>query len=190
VLQPFSARGGAVVAVLGCAALLLALAPRGLLAAGLGATFGVVNGVAYTLAAALLAAAVAFGIGRALGLDGVRGLLGRRWQPLQHWLARHGFVAVVGARLLPLAPFGLLNYAFGATAVRMRVFLPATVLGIAPSTVVYVVAGSEATDHPVSAVVLAGGFGAVMLAGAELLRRRRSRTAASAQEAYASSGAL
>ena len=172
IVDRHGAFGSALVIAL-CALLCLALAPRAAIGVGGGAVFGAVQGFGYVLAGSLLAATIAFGLGRALGADGLRRLAGRRWTPVDEWLSRNGFRAVVMARLMPFVPFGLLSYGLGTTSVRLVTYGPATLLGIAPSTAAYVLLGERATNDPPVALALALGLGALALVASFALRPRR-----------------
>lgn len=168
-----------VLAVAAFAVLVLGLVPRTLLAAAAGLVFGPWAGTGYIILGATLGALVAFGIGRFLGRDFVA--VQSRLARLDGWLANRGVLAVVTVRILPLAPFGMVSYAFGTSGVRLRAYLVGTVLGMLPATAVYVNLGAASTRPgsmgfwiAVSAAVLlwVGTTTAVAL----LERRRRART--------------
>ncbi len=112
-----------------------------------GALFGVVAGSLITLVAALLGATIAFVIGRRLGQTNVQRLLGGRATRWEEWMRQRGFVALLYARLVPIVPFNLLNYAAGMTGISLRSYVAATAIGIAPGTVAYTALGSTAR-HP------------------------------------------
>ncbi|MBM3969140.1 MAG: TVP38/TMEM64 family protein [Planctomycetes bacterium] len=59
-------------------------------------------------------------------------------------VAEQGFKIVMLTRFSPILPFGLLNYAFGLTKVRVRDFILASWIGMFPGTVLYVSIGSAA----------------------------------------------
>lgn len=168
---------GPLVAVAGAAALTLMFVPRSVVALLGGAVFGPVGGAVYVLAGATFAATVAFGIGAVLGQEHLARWSAPRWQRVRSSLHRRGFAAVLYARLLPMAPFGLLNYGFGATGLRLRVFLPATAIGIAPTTVVYAVLGRAAVSSPVA--LLGAAAVAVLPPVVYALRRRTGAIRAS-----------
>jgi uncharacterized membrane protein YdjX (TVP38/TMEM64 family) len=144
-----------VAAVLGIALLAVLLFPRTGIALLAGALFGPAWAVLYVVPGTLLGASVAFGLGRVLGREYLDQLAARTrgLARLESWLERRAFLAVLAARLLPMVPFGLLNYGFGATRVHFGTFLGGTAVGILPSTVLYGVVGSSATD-PTSPVFL------------------------------------
>jgi len=57
-------------------------------------------------------------------------------------VGRGGFRLVLVLRLLPVAPWSVLNYAFGAAPCRYRDFLAGTLLGSLPSALAYAWLGS------------------------------------------------
>ena len=66
---------------------------------------------------------------------------------------RRGFLTVLVARLIPVVPFTVVNYLAGATALRLRLFLSATALGIVPATTAHVAGQRQrARRHPAAAV--------------------------------------
>ena len=162
-------------AVIGAAALLLsALVPRTVVAAGAGLLFGATAGALYVMAGALLAAVLAFEVGRWLGRDYIRAH--RRAAVVDGFLERHGITGVLVLRLLPIAPFGLVSYAFGATAVPRSAYLLATALGIAPSTIVFATLGAHALT-PASPAFILSTIAAFGLAAAGVLGARAASRA-------------
>lgn len=67
-----------------------------------------------------------------------------RFRALDAAVAEQGFKIVMLTRFSPILPFGLLNYAFGLTKVRLRDFVLASWIGMFPGTVLYVAIGSAA----------------------------------------------
>lgn len=132
-----------VLAVAAFAVLVLGLVPRTLLAAAAGLVFGPLTGAGYIIMGATIGAFIAFGVGRWLGRDFVA--LQARLARFDGWLTSRGVVAVVTLRVLPIAPFGLVSYAFGTSGVRLAAYLVGTVLGMLPATAVYVNLGAAST---------------------------------------------
>ncbi len=164
------------VSVVAIAALAVTLVPRAATAALAGLLLGPVTGTACALAGLVLGALAAFTIGRTLGRPAVARHLATRSEHsrvvrLQAWVERHGVLAVVYARLVPLLPFGVLNYGFSLTSVRARSFAAGTAIGIAPSTALYATAGASVTD-PTSRVFLVSAALAGALLLLSLLARR------------------
>ncbi|HEX5091148.1 MAG TPA: VTT domain-containing protein [Burkholderiales bacterium] len=94
--------------------------------------FGPVESYLYALGGSTLGAMAGFGLGHTLGRGAVRQLAGRRLNSLSRLLAKRGVLAVVTVRLLPVAPFTLVNLVAGASQLRARDFLLGTLLGMAP----------------------------------------------------------
>ncbi len=152
------------------ALLLAALVPRTVLAAAAGLLFGAGRGALYVLAGALVGAVVAFTVGRILGRDFVRS------RPMNagvdRLLRRRGLLSVVTVRLLPVAPFGLVSYAFGATQISVGTYLLGTALGVAPGTAVFAVVGASALQPRSPAFIAACAAAAALAVGAAVGGRR------------------
>ncbi len=115
--------------------------PGQVTAGAAGVLFGVAGGVALTLAAAVLGAAIAFLLARGAGAAPISRLLGPRAAHWREWIAERGFSAVLTARLLPGTPASVLNYAAGLTAMPLRAFAAAVAIGAMPKTIAYVALG-------------------------------------------------
>ncbi|MCC7547285.1 MAG: VTT domain-containing protein [Burkholderiales bacterium] len=83
----------------------------------------------------LIAAAATFRVGQILGRDVVRRIAGPRLTRLNHRLERRELLAIVTLRLLPIAPFTVINLAAGASQIRMRHFMLGTLIGMLPGIV-------------------------------------------------------
>lgn len=164
-----------IVAVLTAAVLALAVVPRPVMAAVAGVLFGPWLGAVVVLAGAWIGAMAAYTAGRWLGRDLI--LAYSRITRIDRWIVRQGLLGVIVARLLPLAPFGLISYGFGLTGVPARVFGLGTLIGSVPSTVVYANVGAAALS-PGSpgffiSLAAAGTLTAAGLAAGRYARRRR-----------------
>lgn len=115
------------------------------LAAGL--LFGPALGIAIAVTASTLSAFIALLGVRALG-----------WH--LHWihtrpgiseidarLRTRGWPAVLSLRLIPAVPFSVLNYAAGASSVRVMPYLLATMVGLLPGTSAVVILGDALTGN-------------------------------------------
>jgi len=145
-------------------------------------TFGPAIGFLYSLCGCLLAAAATYGLGRALGRDMVSRLSGFRVNRLSRRLARHGVITVATVRMIPVAPFTVVNLVAGASHIRLRDFLLGTVLGMAPG-----IAAVTLFEHQLEAVIRKPGLenfvllavlaaaiiGALFVLRAKLIARRR-----------------
>ncbi|TFV96565.1 hypothetical protein E4K72_17500 [Oxalobacteraceae bacterium OM1] len=174
------------VAVLGCyVAGGLVVLPVLLLIAVTGIVFGPIEGTLYAVGGTLLSAAVCYGIGHWLGRDTVQRLLGPRINRLSQRLGQRGIVAMVIVRLLPIAPFTVVNVVAGATHIRFRDYLIGTFIGMLPGiamTVTFVHHLAEAIHRPSPATIgVLAGVAAVIIGVAigikRVLRRKEDRAA-------------
>ena len=129
----------------------LLMFPVTVLIAVTGVLYGPLSGLAVAGGGALLSAAAGYGAGALLGRGLVQRLAGRGPDAISRQLARRGVLSVTLIRLLPLAPFTVVNLAAGASHIRFRDFLLGTALGMAPGVVaITVFSGQIATllRHP------------------------------------------
>lgn len=109
-----------------------------------GLLFGPFWGVVYTISGATLGATLAFLVSRYLARDWVKAKLsGDKWARIDREVEEHGWKVVAAARLVPVLPFNLLNYAFGLTAIGLVPYLIATFLGMLPACIAFVVFSSS-----------------------------------------------
>lgn len=155
----------------------LLLLPKNILSAAAGLAFGLPLGSAIVWVGAMLGAIASFWLGRALGRDGVARLAGRHLVRLDDLVRRHGVLAVLVVRLIPVVPFTAINYGSGLTAVGFPAYLLATGLGIVPGTVAYVAVGAYGTDPGGWQFLVAAGALLVLSVGGAVLARRSRRTA-------------
>jgi uncharacterized membrane protein YdjX (TVP38/TMEM64 family) len=125
--------------------LLSVLVPRTAITIACGALLGATTGAATALAAAVIAAIATYYAGRWAGRGALGAKAGGRMQRLDGWLNKRGLAAVLLVRFLPLAPFGLIGYAYGTTSVCQKRYLLGTTLASIPSAVSYAVIGAAVT---------------------------------------------
>ena len=165
---PLAVIGGYVVAG-------LLVVPVTLLIGVTGFVFDPLAAVFYAITGSLASALVTYQIGRWLGRDTVRRLSGRRINRLSRRIARRGVLAVTVLRLMPVAPFSLVNLLAGASHIGLRDFLVGSAIGMAPGivlTVVFVHHLAEAILDPTPATLLVLGLIVVALGALALACRR------------------
>lgn len=121
----------------------LVLAPVTLLIIATGATFGPAFGFCYALYGSLVSALVTYSLGRIAGKEVVRRLAGSRVGRIQRQISRHGFISMLFARIVPIAPFAIVNLVAGAIQIRVRDFLLGTLIGMSPGILAIVVLESQ-----------------------------------------------
>jgi phosphatidylserine/phosphatidylglycerophosphate/cardiolipin synthase-like enzyme/uncharacterized membrane protein YdjX (TVP38/TMEM64 family) len=97
-------------------------------------------------AGVLLSALVLFGIGRVLGQARLQRLLGRRALRVQSRIVGKGIVAVAMIRMVPIAPFSIVNVALGASKLRLRDYMLGTALGTMPGIIAMAALGAQIAD--------------------------------------------
>jgi uncharacterized membrane protein YdjX (TVP38/TMEM64 family) len=166
---------GAALFLLGYAALTLTPVPKNLLGIAAGVVWGFGVALVLVYVGALIGAAASFVIGRLLGREAVERLTGARVARLDDLLARRGFLAVLGVRLVPVIPFTLINYGAGLTAVRRRDYALGTAIGILPGSAAYVALGAFGFELGPPFWIALTALGVLALAGvvtAAVLQRR------------------
>jgi len=120
------------------------LIPGSILTLGAGAAFGLWKGFFLVSFASTLAASAAFLVGRYLARDWIRQKIGSdsRILAIDAAIGREQWKIVGLARLSPLIPFTLLNYALSLTQIRFPGYVLASWIGMIPGTFTYVYLGS------------------------------------------------
>lgn len=141
-------------------------------------TFGPVQGFLYSLVGMTLSALLTFAIGRLLGHNAVDRLAGSRLHRISRGLAKRGILAIVLVRVVPVAPFSIINAVAGASHIRAWDFFVGTVIGELPGLLalsVFLDQVSETVRHPgpgslallavTAALIVAAAFGLRRWAG-------------------------
>lgn len=97
--------------------------------------FGPWYGAGYTLLGAELSAIVSFMLGHLLGNNALRRIAGSRVNRISKAIARRGVLTIITLRIVPVAPFSVINIIAGATAIRLRDFALGSFLGMIPGVV-------------------------------------------------------
>jgi uncharacterized membrane protein YdjX (TVP38/TMEM64 family) len=148
------------------------------LAAGL--LFGPVLGVTLAVAASTASALIALVLVRAAGWQLSRLVRHEAVDALDARLRDRGWIAVMSLRLIPAVPFSVLNYAVGASAVRVLPYTLATLAGVLPGTAAVVILGDALTGHISPLLVLVSlctGIVGLALLAYEIRHHRRHTNA-------------
>ena len=95
-------------------------------------SFGPFMGFALAFGGSLLGGLASYLLGRWLGRDVVRKFAGDKLNQLSRKLARRGWLAVAVIRIIPIAPFTIVNMVAGSTHISTRSFLVGTAVGMGP----------------------------------------------------------
>jgi len=134
------------------------------LAAGL--LFGPALGIPIAVVASTTSALIALYLVRAAGWRLNRLVRHQSVDTVDERLRQRGWLAIFSLRLIPAVPFSAINYAAGASTVRVLPYTLATLGGLLPGTAAVVILGDALAGHPNSLLYLISVCtGAVGLAG-------------------------
>jgi phospholipase D1/2 len=154
----------------------LLLVPITILILATALVFGPLLGVAYSFAGCFLGGVVTYGVGYFLGRDFVRQITGTRWKRIEQKISQAGIMAVATTRLVPVAPFTVVNVISGAFQVPPRDYVIGSLLGLAPGIIVINLFAHQferAIRNPgVGSYMLSIALVALSLAGTLWLRRK------------------
>jgi uncharacterized membrane protein YdjX (TVP38/TMEM64 family) len=97
---------------------------------------GPILGTITTLVGGGLGSLASFAIGRRLGAEAIRHLAGERVNAISERLGRSGILTAAALRLVPVAPFAVVNMIAGTSHIRLRDFLVGSTLGMTPGTLI------------------------------------------------------
>ena len=144
-----------------------------ILAGAAGLLFGTAAGTPLALAGVTCASLAQMFVARRLAAGHHGNLLPERTKSLEDFLTRHGTVAVMESRIVPLLPWGMVNYSAGLTRLQYRDLAVGTLIGGAPKVFAYTALGGslDNLDSPeaLTAIVL---LAVLALAGALFVRRQ------------------
>jgi uncharacterized membrane protein YdjX (TVP38/TMEM64 family) len=131
------------VAVAAFAVLAFVGAPQVMLIAAAVVAFGPWLGSAYSWVGTMVSSSVGFWLGRLTGGRLLRRVPGEGVQRFIALVGRNGFLASLMIRLVPSAPFMVVNMAAGMTPMRFAAFLAGTAIGIVPKILLTAMAGQS-----------------------------------------------
>ncbi|ALA59007.1 VTT domain-containing protein [Nitrospira moscoviensis] len=137
--------------------------------------FGPWWGFLYALLGMTASALLTFGLGRVVGRGLVDRLAGVRLERINRLLKSKGLLAVITLRVIPVAPFSIINAVAGASHITTKDFLVGTVIGELPgllSLALFVDQINETIRHPgAGSIAMLAVLAGIILLGAAGLRR-------------------
>ncbi|MEH2513873.1 phospholipase D1/2 [Nitrobacteraceae bacterium AZCC 1564] len=124
----------------------LVVFPVTVLIAATAAALGPFKGFATAALGVLLSASLVFMIGRFVGHRRLQSLLGARALRIQRQIVGKGIMAVAMIRMVPIAPFSIVNVLAGASQLKFRDFIVGTALGMAPGIVAMAALGAQIAE--------------------------------------------
>jgi uncharacterized membrane protein YdjX (TVP38/TMEM64 family) len=117
-----------------------------ILAGAAGLLFGTAAGTPLALAGVTAAALTQMAIARKLAGEHRGRLLPQRTKRIEKFLTDNGAVAVMESRIVPLLPYGVVNYSGGLTHLSYRDMALGTAVGAAPKVFAYTALGGSLDD--------------------------------------------
>ncbi len=150
----------------------IALIPRWPFAALCGFAYGIGGGALVASLSGLFGAALHYGLAKSLLSRSERvAIENKPWfRTLQ--ATPRPFLALTAVRLFPLSNFAVTNLVCGLLRIPLGCYLGASALGMLPSTVVYVMAGSGALEGDIRKMVWAVAVAGLAVPAAVLLLNR------------------
>jgi phospholipase D1/2 len=160
----------------------LVMFPVTLLGAASAIVFPPLKAVSVTFTGIMLSAALTYAIGAKVLGDRAGKRLAPIVEKVKEQLTDQGVITIAALRMVPLAPFTLVNIAAGCIGVRFRDFMLGTALGIAPGMTLVVLFGRQVRafwkDPSASAVLLVVGVCVVWISVSLTLQRLVARRSA------------
>jgi uncharacterized membrane protein YdjX (TVP38/TMEM64 family) len=141
-----------------------------------GAIFGIWWGTLWTTIAALVAAIAAFAFTRTIGRELVSHKLAGRWSAVDAEIRQGGLFYLFAIRLLPIIPYGIVNFVAGLTSIKFKDYLIGTLLGTLPGVLPFVMMGAgitELSQGNILPLMAAFALTGILVGGATWYRRRR-----------------
>ena len=106
--------------------------PLTLTIAGTAAAFGPVLGFTYAALGSIASSVLLYAMGAWLGRKTLQSVLGPRLTRIREAICRRGILAIAAVRLVPVAPFTIVNMVAGACGIRFGDYIVGTALGLLP----------------------------------------------------------
>lgn len=110
----------------------LLMLPNTVLNAATILSFGSAKGMAYALGGSMVAALVFYALGRRFGTKGLRKLAPQQLEKLQKAMEHGSTLKVASLRMVPVAPFSVVNVVAGSIRVGALPFAAGSFLGLLP----------------------------------------------------------
>ena len=143
-----------------------------------GAIFGPWMGTFWTSIGAIIAAIASFFFARTVGREVVTQRLAGRWQAIDAEVQQGAVFYMFAIRLMPIMPYGLVNFAAGLTSISFKDYVIGTALGTVPGILPFVLLGSSGLKAirtgDILPLVTALALIGMLVAGSTWYRRRRT----------------
>ena len=109
--------------------------PVTVLIGGVGILFGPLSGSLLAMTASVASAVLSYFIGQMTGKNFIRKFAGEKINSISKQLAKRGIWTIIVVRIVPLAPYAVINMLAGASHIRLRDYVLGTIMGMLPGIV-------------------------------------------------------
>ncbi len=171
------------VATLGFVLLSVLAFPVTVLILATGFVFGAWWGTISAIVGSMLSAVVSYWLGDRMGASAVDKLASGNLRRIHKWISERGVWSVVVVHLIPVAPFGVINLAVGASEIPFRDFMWGTFIAMVPGIILKGLFGGQLADFmahpdPLRLVILGAIIAVFVGAGAFISRWVRGKAEA------------
>lgn len=127
--------------------------------------FGYVDGLLISLIGAMISAAIGYQAGRLIGGDTFNIFAGSVMERLRSYAQSSNVVGLTFLRMIPIAPYAVMNMALGIVKVPFTIFMTGTLFGLLPGKIVAIFIASSLADlwlNPDPQKILMAGAGIVV----------------------------
>jgi uncharacterized membrane protein YdjX (TVP38/TMEM64 family) len=117
--------------------------PVTVLIAATAIVFGPARGFLYAMAGSLASAGVAHLVGARIGRQTLQRVFGPGLERAANAISRRGVLAIATVRLIPVAPYTVVNLVAGAIGIPWLAFMAGTALGMLPGIVLLTLLGDR-----------------------------------------------
>ena len=144
-----------------------------ILAGAGGLLFGTAIGTPLVLTGVTIASLAQMAVARRLAGEHKGRFLPERTRKIENFLTENGAIAVMESRIVPLLPWGVVNYSAGVTHLAYRAMAVGTLVGAGPKVFAYTALGGSLDDLTSPEAITAIGLLVILgLAGALFVARR------------------
>lgn len=113
--------------------------------------FGPLTGFLYAMAGSIISAYFTFLIGKFLWRDAIRKIVGDKLNALNSKLKKQSILVIAALRIVPVAPFTVVNMVAGSSRIKLQIYMSGTVIGMIPGVLALTIFSDRAYNafkHP------------------------------------------
>jgi phosphatidylserine/phosphatidylglycerophosphate/cardiolipin synthase-like enzyme/uncharacterized membrane protein YdjX (TVP38/TMEM64 family) len=156
--------------------------PVTILIGGIGILFGPLSGGVLAMGASLSSAVISYLIGYLTGQNFIRTFAGEKINSISKRLARRGIWTMIFLRVVPVAPYAVINMLAGASHIRFRDYFVGTMIGMTPGIIILTaffghlvqVLSKSTTENIIIMILLLGLVSSLIALGVKYMYQKKS----------------